>query len=180
MYRSRFRTAKTLFLFALSALGACSTDSLTAPQPAPLLSRRAESPENIAQLAVCPTARSHRAEGVVGPAGGSLHAGGHRLTIPAGVLTEPTRLTLHAPAGRHVALELTAAGAEHYTFPAPVVVTISYDRCRRQHRPTAPLSAWYIDEADARSAERMSGKDDRAHRAVTFRTTHFSTYVVAY
>ena len=116
----------------------------------------------------------------MGPDGGSISAGGHRLTIPAGVLARPTRFTLYAPASREVRLELTANGAEHYRFPAPVVVTISYDRCTRQHWPPTPATAWYLADGDTQPSERMRSKDDRRRRAVTFLTNHFSTYVVAY
>ena len=180
MNRSSVRTARTILPFALLLLGACSTDSPTAPQLAPMLSRTGESVDRPTRIVVCPTNESYRAEGILGPAGGSLHVAGHRLTIPAGVLTEPTQFTLYAPAGSNVMLELSAGGAEHYTFRAPVVVTISYDRCGRQHLPSSPLSAWNIDDTGRRLVERMRGKDDRKRRAVTFRTTHFSTYVVAY
>lgn len=180
MYRSSFRTATTILPFALLLLGACSTDSPTAPQLAPMLSRGGESVDRPTRVAICPTAESYRTEGILGPEGGSLHVTGHRLTIPAGVLTEATQFMLYAPAGRQVALELSAAGTEHYRFTAPVVVTISYDRCTRQHRPTSPASAWYIDDTGKRPVKRMAGHDDRRRRAVTFQTTHFSTYVVAY
>jgi hypothetical protein len=180
MNRSSFRTTSTILPFALVLLGACSTDTPTASLPAPLLSRTAESVDRATRIAVCPTTESYRTEGILGPAGGSLEVAGHRLTIPAGTLREPTQFTLHAPAGRHVRLVLSAGGAKHYRFPAPVVVTISYDRCGRQHRPTAPASAWYLDDSGSELMERMGGKDDRKLRAVTFQTNHFSTYTVCY
>jgi hypothetical protein len=144
-----------------------------------MLSRSGESIDRSPRFAVCPTTESHRTEGILGPEGGSLRIAGHRLTIPAGALTEATQFTLRAPAGRQVQLELSAAGAEHYTFVAPVVVTISYDRCGRQHSAT-PASAWYTDDTGQLPLELMPGKDDRKQRAVTFQTTHFSTYTVAF
>ena len=180
MNRSSFRITSAIVPFALLLLGACTSDSPTAPQLAPLLSRTGESVDRPTRIAVCPTNQSYRTEGIFGPAGGSLRVAGHRLTIPAGVLTEATQFTLHAPAGPHVRLVLSAGGAEHYTFQAPVVVTISYNRCGRQHLPRSPLSAWNIDDTGRRLVERMRGKDDRRRRAVTFRTTHFSTYAVCY
>jgi hypothetical protein len=129
---------------------------------------------------ICPTSRSYRAEAVLGSAGGALEVAGHRLFVPAGVLTAPTRLVLEAPAGREVKLQLSAGGTEHYQFNAPVVVTISYRRCGRQHRPPSVASAWYVDDTGTRLLEPMGGRDDRNRRSVTFRTTHFSTYLVAY
>ena len=179
MYRSSFRRAAVTSLpFALIVLGACDSPSPTAPQLTPTLSRTSGRVDH--QVAICPTTQSYRAEGTIGPRGGSIRAGNHRLTVPRGVLTTPTRFTLHAPAGREVKLELSANGATHYQFAAPVVVTISYDRCTRQHQPPTPLTAWYVDDSGTRLIERMNGRDDRIRRAVTFRTNHFSTYLVAY
>lgn len=180
MYRSSFRTAFTLVPLAL-LLGACNDQPPTSPALAPSLSVGSESAHHTARIAVCPTTESHRAEGVLGPRGGSLQVAGHRLTVPPDVLTEVTSFTLYAPAGREVRLELSAQGAEHYQFAAPVVVTISYDRCRRQHPSASTASAWYIDDSgETLRVERMRGEDDRKRKAVTFQTTHFSTYVVAY
>ncbi len=180
MYRSRTRTATAVLPLALLLLGACHDESPTSPEPSLHLSRSAESFDPAPRMAVCPTTQSYRTTGVVGPAGGSLQVAGHRLTIPAGLLTEPTRFRLYAPAGRHVRLELSAAGARHYEFSSAVAVTISYDRCPRQH-PNRPLaSAWYVDDTMGQPLERMGGNDDRRRRAVTFRTTHFSTYIVAF
>jgi hypothetical protein len=180
MNRSSFRTTSTILRFALVLLGACSTDTPTASPPAPLLSRTVESVDRATRIAVCPTTESYRTEGILGPTGGTLEVAGHRVTIPAGTLTEPTQVTLSAPAGRHVKLVLSARGTQHYRFRAPVVVTISYDRCGRQHRPTGPASAWFLDDSGSWLVERMGGKDDRIRSTVTFQTAHFSTYVVAY
>ncbi len=182
MHRSRFRSATAVIPFVLIFLAACdSTTSPTAPPLAPKTSRSAEPFDNNATLvAVCPTARSYRADGTIGPNGGSISVAGHRLTIPPGVLTTATQFTLHAPAGQEVKLELSANGGEHYRFAAPVVITISYDRCKRQHWPPTPATAWYVENGGTRLVERMAGRDDRRGRAVTFRTNHFSTYLVAY
>jgi hypothetical protein len=181
MYRSSLRTTRTILSFALLSLGACSDESPTSPSPDPMLSRGSATADLAASVAICPTDESHRVRGVIGPDGGSLEVAGHRLTVPSGVLTEPTTFSLYAPAGRQVRLELSAGGAPHYRFQAPVAVTISYERCRRQRSPVPPASAWYLDETPRGvRVERMGGRDDRIERAVTFQTTHFSTYVVAY
>lgn len=180
MYRSSNRTVTTILFSAMLLLGACGEESPTSPEPSLMSSRGSDFAGHAMRPVACPTTESYRTEGILGPEGGSLHAAGHRLTVPAGVLAEPIHFTLHAPTGRYVKVNLTAGGAEHYEFAAPVIVTISYDRCRRQHRSASPASVWYIDEISSRPVERMGGKDDRKRRAVTFRTTHFSTYLVAY
>ena len=180
MYRSSSLPARTILTLALLTLGACSSDAPTAPRLSPTLSRNAEIAARAARVAICPTDESYRAEGVLGPRGGSLRVAGHRLTIPPGVLSEATRFTLNAPAGREVKLELRAGNEKHHRFSAPVVVTISYDRCTRQRPAEYALSAWHVDDTGTRLIERMGGEDDRRRRAVTFRTMHFSTYLVAY
>ena len=179
MYRSGFRTTSTVLPVVLLLLGACNSDAPTEPQLSPALSRSSAVEDRIVHVAVCPTTQSHRADGVIGPRGGSLRVAGHRLMVPAGVLTEPTRFTISAPAGRQVKLELMANGAEHFQFAAPVAVTISYDRCRRQH-PDAAASVWFVDDSGTTLLEPMVSKDDRNRKAVTFSTSHFSTYLVAY
>ena len=178
MHRSSFRTATAVVPFVLIVLAACDAESPTTPLSSPTLSRSAHSVANAPSLIICPTTQSYVARGTIGPRGGSIHVAGHRLTIPRGVLTAPTHFTLTAPSGPEVKLELSANGAEHYRFAAPVVVTISYDRCTRQHWPPTPATAWYVESG--RLVERMRGNDDRRRRAVTFRTNHFSTYTVAY
>ena len=178
MHRSSFRIATAALPFVLIILAGCDAESLTAPLSAPTLSRSAHSVDNAPRLLLCPTTRSYVARGTIGPNGGSIRVAGHRLTIPPGVLTVPTRFTMTAPSGPEVKLELSANGAEHYRFAAPVVVTISYDRCTRQHWPPTPATAWYVE--GGRLVERMRGNDDRRRNAVSFRTNHFSTYTVAY
>ena len=180
MIRSSFDTARRVLCFAFLVLGGCTGDSPAAPELTPALSRLAASEDRPARVVMCPTTQSYRTEGVLGPAGGSLQVGGHRLTVPAGVLTEMTHFGLRAPAGPEVKLELTAGGGRHYQFASPVVVTISYDRCTRQHQPRAAVAAWYVDDSGDALIERMNGRDDRNRMEITFRTSHFSTYLVAY
>jgi hypothetical protein len=180
MYRSSFGTAPRILALALLVLGGCTSDSLTAPELTPNLSRRSESDDRPTRVVMCPTTQSYRTSGMLGPEGGTLQVGGHRLTVPAGVLTEMTRFTLRAPAGPEVKLELYAGGARHYQFSSPVAVTISYDRCTRQHQPRAAVTAWYVDDGGQEFIERMGGRDDRNRMEITFQTSHFSTYLVAY
>ena len=180
MYRSSFGTAPRLLAFALLVLGGCTSDAPAAPELTPTLSRRSEPDERPTRVVMCPTTQSYRTSGMIGPEGGSLQVAGHRLTVPAGVLTEMTRFSLRAPAGPEVKLELSAGGATHYQFSSPVAVTISYDRCTRQHQPRAAVSAWYVDDSGQEFIERMTGRDDRTRMEVTFQTSHFSTYLVAY
>jgi hypothetical protein len=136
--------------------------------------------KDLPELAVCPVRAPSTVSGVIGAGGGSLTHRGHRLTVDRGVLTRPTRFTITQPAGKHLRVEIEASGHKHYTFRAPVSVTISYEGCERQHRLAEAPTAWYLPDNPNRPAQQMGGVIDRATRSITFPTTHLSTYAVAY
>lgn len=177
MIRSRFTVPATIAIFAPFLLAACSESGPTAPAPVALLHR---SPTSGAQLALCPTEWTSSATARIGPDGGSVTVAGHRIDIPAGAVTRPTRITLRVPAGDALRVEITAGAAPHYTFLAPARVTISYDRCPRQHGMLRTADAWYLDPETGRPVEEMHATVDRRHRTVSFTTTHLSTYIVLY
>ena len=63
----------------------------------------------------------------IGPDGGTLTAGPHKLVIPAGALREPTTITMTAPSGRGVnAVEFQPEGLQ---FAKPAYLTMSYSNC---------------------------------------------------
>ena len=51
---------------------------------------------------------SNRVEGVIGTEGGSISAGGHTLTVPAGAVVEPTRFIMHIVEANKVHVKLRA------------------------------------------------------------------------
>jgi hypothetical protein len=175
--RFRFTVPATIAIFAPFLLAACGESAPTAPAPVALLDR---SPTNGERLAYCPTDHSSSATALIGPDGGSVAVAGHRIDIPAGAVARPTRVTLRVPAGHALQVEITAGAAPHYTFLAPARVTISYDRCPRQHGLLRTADAWYLDPETGRPVEEMHATVDRRHRTVSFITTHLSTYIVLY
>jgi len=133
-----------------------------------------------ATLLSCPSTTSRSASAVIGPRGGIVSVDGSALVVPPGAVTRPTSFTLEVPASPVVRVEVTAAGAEHYTFRRPVVVSISYARCDDAILPPTSLGAWWIDDATLQRLGVMAGIDDRTQRRVTFITNHLSGYAVVY
>ena len=177
MIRSRFTLPATIAIFAPFLLAACGENSPTAPAPVALLHR---STVDRLQLAYCPSSETLSATRVIGPDGGAVAIAGHRIDIPAGAIPRPMRVRLVAPAGRVLRVDITAGQETHYEFLAPARVTISYDRCPRQHRLLGGAEAWYFDPATGQALEDMDATVDRRRRTVAFTTDHLSTYVVSY
>ena len=167
-------------LCGLVVIGACSGAPPTAPAELPVLMRSEASLNVVSDLAVCRVRSASSASAMIGPRGGTLSHGGHRLTIEKGVLKRPTRFTITRLTGKHLRVGITASGSEHYSFRAPVSVTISYAGCERQHRLAREATVVYLPDDPNRSPEAMGGVVDRRSRSITFQTTHLSTYAVAY
>ena len=177
MIRSRFTVPATIAIFAPFLLAACGETPPTAPASEALFHRTTSDQP---QLAYCPARESSIASRVIGPEGGSVAVAGHRIDIPAGAIARPTRVTLTAPAGPTLRVDITAGASPHYTFLTPARVTISYDRCPRQHRLFSHAEAWYFDPSSRQLLEEMDARVDRRDRTIGFTTTHLSTYVVSY
>ena len=78
-----------------------------------------------------------------------------------------------------VEVEAHAIGYEHYQFAAPVTITVDYARCGEMDDADRPLRAWYVDGSSTTALEDMGGVADRDARTLTFRTPHFSVYMLA-
>jgi len=180
MIRSRLRTSAVIALMGPLLLQACDNHLPTAPSAPAVLDRTVSPAVRAPNLAVCPTRTTESVTGMIGPTGGSLKVAGHKLNIPAGAVSSPTTFTLTAPAGRYLKLEITAGDSEHYRFSAPVAVTISYARCKRQNLARTSFAAWYIDTESEVPLAYMGGRSNPERKTLTFSTDHLSTYAVAY
>ena len=119
------------------------------------------------------------ATALIGAAGGVLSAGGVTVVIPQNaVLGDALSFTLTVPTSQYVEFQVSPVGLDHYTFAAPVVVTIDYGRCGSAY-DGSQLSAWNIDPVTKALLERMTGVDNKLTHTVTFVTGHFSGYAVA-
>jgi hypothetical protein len=110
---------------------------------------------------------------VVGPAGGVINVGAHRLTIPAGALSAPVAVTAEQVRGNTNSVRFQPAGL---TFAKPATLTLSYKNCL-----LPPLSSRvvYTDE-QLRILELIPSLDLRLSRSVNGFIRHFSRYAVAY
>lgn len=179
---SLLRGALSAGLIATAAACADGTPtgpSAAAPSPA-TLSVAANRPAHTPPLLVCPGGRPQRASAVIGAGGGTLALGGHLMVVPEGAVPQPTEFTMTLPPSRYVEVDITAAGAEHYTFARPVSVVIDYSRCRGPLLPSSDLSVWYIEGQNKELVQDMGGVDDRLSRRVQFWTDHLSSYAIAY
>lgn len=164
-------------LGAAGAVAACDAPTPTATPSAPpvLLATGADG----FQPLECPVGTTSTSSGVVGALGGTVTLGGHSIVVPAGAVLGLTELTLVEPASNYMEIAVHANGEEHFTFLAPIAITISYDRCTRSNIDKETLTVWHIDETTGEFLEHMGGTDDKEARNVTFSTDHLSGYVIA-
>lgn len=135
--------------------------------------------DRVSKLLTCPVNETTSVTAILGPYGGSLSLGGHRIDVPLGALQLPVPITLTEPASNYMEISVHVAGVDFFEFLLPVTLTISYDRCSRSNLERDPLQAWYIDEVTKALLENMGGFDDKLARTVTFRTGHLSGYALA-
>ena len=165
-------------LVAAAALGACADASPTASDPAPPVALSTTS-DTADQPLECPVSTTRSTSGLVTALGGTVTLGGHSVHVPVGAVLGPTTLTLIEPASNHMEIAVHAGGAEHFSFLAPVTITISYARCTRANIDKDSLTVWHVDEETGAFLEHMGGTDDKDARTVTFGTDHLSGYVIA-
>lgn len=127
---------------------------------------------------LCPAASDQVANATIGPAGGTLSLRGARIVVPPGAVPEPTSFTIELPATEAVELLASTGDGGHYSFQAPVTVTLSLARCGSSS-PSSGLAAWYFDPATGTVLQYMGGSVDAASQTFTFSTDHFSGYVIA-
>jgi hypothetical protein len=173
-----FLRACVVCAFALPLVSCDGVAEPTSPLDGARASFAEQSQRSEPRLVVCPTRHELSASAVVGPDGGHFRVGKHAVVIPAGAIAEPVELTVTAPAGRYLALDVTATGSEHYRFEQPITITMDYSRCDRRDLRRGGIGVWYLDE-DGTPSENMAAHRDGGY-AVTFTTTHLSTYALAY
>ena len=176
---ARFGSA---LIVALALVGSCS-ESATSPKagvPGGATSGLFGSTSSSPTLLACPTNDGQSASTVVGPLGATLSLGGTIATVPSGVLTGQT-LNLSLPAGNLMEVDLSVNDGQHVSFdPSVVTVIIDYSRCNRNDILQKELSVWTIDESTKAPIEKMPSVDNKLTQSITFTTTHFSGFAVAY
>lgn len=112
----------------------------------------------------------------IGPDGGSISAGPHVLTIPAGALKEPTKITMTAPSGRGV--NQVHFEPEGLQFDRSASLTMSYANCSLLGK-LLPKRIAYTGEG-LRILSYLLSLDNIFAKRVTGKLDHFSDYVVAW
>jgi hypothetical protein len=119
----------------------------------------------------CTKRESETKSVVIGPEGGTLHVGGHRLVVPAGALSKPTLITGTVPAGTTATIVFAPEGLK---FKIPATLVMSVSGC--ESTITDPHIR-YIDD-EGRSLEQLPTVYDRKRRELTAPLFHFSGYQV--
>jgi hypothetical protein len=77
-------------------------------------------------LVSCNVTTTHTGSAEIGPMGGIVRVGPHRLTVPPRALRERVRISAVAPAGQYVQIKFEPEGLR---FKRPTLLTMSYSEC---------------------------------------------------
>jgi hypothetical protein len=179
MIRSRvlIRVISALVLVA-TTLSSCSTvDAPTAPAPGPEASSLQLPVVGglLNGLLACDRQPYARTVQVVGPLGGTIQVGKHRLTIPMGALSQPVTITAEAPSDLVASVRFSPEGLR---FGRPATVTLDYSSC--------PLGRLRLLKRVAYTTERLEilsyllSRDNLLLMRVSGELEHFSRYAVAW
>jgi hypothetical protein len=105
---------------------------------------------------------------VIGPEGGVLDIGPHRLSIPAGALAEPTEITGEMPTSTIASVRLSPHGLN---FAVPATLTLDYKHCQR-NAARGETVVYFDENGDALEWPVTVTRGFRA----TSEITHFSRY----
>lgn len=110
----------------------------------------------------------------IGPAGGTIVIGKHRLVIPKGALKAKTTITAEQVRGSTNSLRFSPEGLR---FETPALLTISYDNCLVT---LLKKNIVYTSESLSILELLTKSKDFPKYDYVTSPIDHFSRYAVAY
>lgn len=152
-----------------SAAQATAPDASLASLATPTLQRAL----GMLQLLTCSRQPYSVTTGVIGPAGGTLTVGAHRLVIPAGALSAPVTITAEQVSGGVNSVRFSPEGLK---FAKPASLTLSYANCL----PTPlPKQVVYTDE-QLDILQLVRSLNAPWTLSVTGLINHFSRYAVAY
>ncbi len=117
------------------------------------------------------------AEKTIGLSGGVIDVGPHRLTIPAGSLTEPILIKAEAPVGTVNSVKLLPEGLKFATSK-PAKLTLSYANCPLLGQILPKRIAYTNDLLQILSY--LVSVDDFLAKKVTGNLEHFSRYGIAW
>lgn len=114
----------------------------------------------------------------VGPRGGTLYVGPHKLVIPRGALKTYVQITAEAPSDTVVSVRFQPEGLQ-FDKDHPARLTLDYNACEVSSQQL-PSRIAYTDES-LNIIEFLSGTVvDKRDRTVTADVKHFSRYAVSF
>ena len=175
MKRARALSAALLLAFTLNSCSEpVSGPAPATPPPAPDMSLLGTLLQTTGLLTCSPLPYASATE-TVGPNGGVIEVGPHRLYIPPGALDEAVRITAVTPSGRVNQVQFQPEGLR---FQVPAALTMSYANCNLLGK-LLPKRIAYVD-GNLRILEYILSLDILSLRKVTGSVNHFSAYAVAW
>lgn len=126
-------------------------------------------------LLLCQPLEYDGAAAIIGPEGGELRFGPHRLTIPSGALLTRTVVTAEAPTSLMVTADFSPHGLQ---FQKDVELRLDYEHCTQPLLPGA-FRVVYLDDL-LKILETPPSEDYRSSQWIRTWLRHFSKYAVAY
>lgn len=133
-------------------------------------------PGILSGLLACPVQPEWTDEEEIGPEGGMLKIGPHKLFIPAGALDSTVVISAKAEADSAVSVTFQPEGL---TFNVPARLTLDYSHCPLIASLLAKRIAYTTDDLDD-VIQMLHSSDDLYHRKVSANLDHFSRYAVAW
>lgn len=183
MLRSpKFLKLTTATMVAVLTLACTGTDAPTAPSTE---SARAVTDSSklylpivtplVQGLVACPRQDYARTVQTVGPNGGTINVGGHRLVIPRNALTRNVTITAEAPADYVASVKFQPEGLQ---FAKPARLTLDYSDCPLARLDLFKHIAYTTDLLSI--LDLLNGTDNILTAKISADLDHFSRYAVAW
>ncbi|PYP70672.1 MAG: hypothetical protein DMD41_14395 [Gemmatimonadetes bacterium] len=167
------RLGRVALVLTAAALLSCGEPPLSpVPPPQASLIGGLLQATGLLQCTAMPTATATQ---TVGPAGGVINVGPHRLSIPAGALGAPVTITATAPSDNVNRIQFQPEGL---VFQRSAALTMSYANCSLLGK-LLPKQIAYTDDA-LNILSYLWSLDDLFAKKVTGKLNHFSNYAVAW
>jgi hypothetical protein len=126
----------------------------------------------------CPATVDSTSTKILGPSGGTLRVGRHRLDAPVGAVTSTLGFRAEVRSSPYFEVDFSAYGWSSYVFNRPVQITLDYSRCPAESIEGKTLHVLYIDPVTKTILQDLGGYDDRSSRTITTSTNHLSDYAI--
>jgi hypothetical protein len=167
------------FLVALVAtaliLASCGLDQLAPTEPPPASAELRGGRFQQVWLLQCDPLPADTATQTIGPAGGVITVGPHRLVVPSDALSQEVQITAIMPSDTLARVQLLPEGL---AFSRSANLEMSYEHCHAAWIPL-PRRIVYLD-LESNVLEILESLTDFFDRKVSTRLDHFSDYAVAW